>query len=461
MAVTLEELEKQIRGLARRYGYRHNEIDDLAQIGRIAVWMEMEKDPQAPPNFLIKVAKEDIIDYIRGQTREKRKPEALISLDTPLEKEGQPLEERVGKEDLNFQFIERETLVEALRERYGKFYIKGIREEKQPRKIVHQIIRVAIEEIAGIPRAEIPQRASAQLFDQLGLMPLIQVFYNSSPVRALMDTYPGEYFPTNFRKVPQRFWSGRLGYKNAVEAVAGFAQKQGLASADDCRRVRRSDFVEAGLGSMLEAHFGGSQIVALQTRFPELKPWQTTRTPSGYFESRENRIAAVVAYLQAQGLPSILGLSDTDVYELGIRTIVSKERMDAYGLRGLFKLYNGSTYRLFKDLFPEQIHPWTLAHTQEAWRENPLEIAGQAGRWLFEEYLVMTPEEIPQYATIGFFYQVGFSGLLTNTRFGFSSSPFAFVDNAYPGVYSKEDFVRQRKIERFANLPNLRAERQE
>ncbi len=43
------------------------------------------------------------------------------------------------------------------------------------------------------------------------------------------------------------------------------------------------------------------------------------------------------------------------------------------------------------------------------------------------------------YATDKLFWDVGFSGILTNKAIGFKSSPYAAVDNACPGVFTKEE----------------------
>ena len=41
---------------------------------------------------------------------------------------------------------------------------------------------------------------------------------------------------------------------------------------------------------------------------------------------------------------------------------------------------------------------------------------------------------------------VGFGGIITNRAIGFNSSPFAAVDNAYPGTFEKEQFSRYREV---------------
>ena len=96
------------------------------------------------------------------------------------------------------------------------------------------------------------------------------------------------------------------------------------------------------------------------------------------------------------------------------------------------------------DFYPDQILPWTLKGIKTPWRINYMETAAKAIRWLFEKYLQIPGDEIPEYATCPLFLNVGFSGILTQKKFGFGSSPFAAVDNAYPGLFSPSDFKRGR-----------------
>ena len=158
---------------------------------------------------------------------------------------------------------------------------------------------------------------------------------------------------------------------------------------------------------------------------------------------------SVIAYLNDNDCPSLHGLSPEDTYELGLRLFVTKVSMCEYGLRALLKRYTGSTYAVFKTLFPDQILEWTLNGSKDAWRHEPRETAARAIRWLFEDYLRIPVDELPDYATNRLFWDVGFSGILTNRRIGFNSSTFDAVDNAYPGRFSRDDFSQFRRTKGF------------
>jgi len=437
----LEKIDSAIRAFARRYA-TGDQIDDFSQIGRMAAWVELEKTPDAHAGRLVLTAKHAMLNRIKHGTAKKRRPEGgLRSLDAPLGDGTATLHTFLGVED--DEPLRKSSVVEVLKQRYGNFHISGIRSETQPKRIVRNIIRTTIEDVVGIEKEEIPKTVDYKFFVDHGLQSLLWAFYRNSPFAAVNDTY-NEFLPWEFKRVKNGYWKGKRGYNRAREAVAWLLRKHDVRSAEDCELTGK-DFVDAGLSGMLQHVFNDSPLLAFQSYFPDMKMWQSAGTPRGFFGSDANRITATVWYLQQRGLPSIIELDDVEVYEAGIRTITSKDDMCSYGLRGLLAKYGNSTYGLFSSLFPSKIHPWTIFGAKKIWSENPHEIAASAVRWLFEKYLEVDGKDIPAIATCNLFWNVGYSGILTNRRLGFNSSPYRALDNAYPGVFSASDFDKQRE----------------
>lgn len=442
--------ESLINAIARRYSKDSNDLEDLEQLGRVTVWEVLEKKPDAPTKYIATAIKNDILTYISSQRAKKRSPPGgLVSLSEPLSGEdSRILEEIVGSEDTPIIPPEELSrgLIDELRKKYGRYYIAHIRLERQPRFLVRRIFRYAIEEIHRIPKEEAPKRVDYQFFVDNGLVSLLWVFYDNSPFYAVSEAFKGELLPWDFRRKPQGFWKGKRGYKRALEAVEWFTHQREIKNGRDCRYIKLEDFEELGLGGMIQRHFNSCPFLALKTKFSDLQPWQTRQTSQGFFDDESNQLDAVLNFLLSNGIPPLLELTPEETYETGIRTIVSKDSMNIVGLRGLLKRFEGSTYRLYSTLFPEQILPWTLHGSKEPWIKNPEETAANAVRWLFDDYFKIPMEEIPEYATCKLFWRVGFSGILTNKKVGFNSSPYAAVDSAYPGTFSREDFDRHRKI---------------
>ena len=232
----------------------------------------------------------------------------------------------------------------------------------------------------------------------------------------------------------------------ALESIVWFTNLNEIKSPEDCKKIILEDFKDAGLSTAIQKHFNSSTFLALKTRFPELKPWQTKHTPKSYFDDKSNQIDAILSFLLDNNIPLISDFSAEETYDTGIRKVVTKSSMEKYGLRGLMARFDNNLYKLYSTLFSEQILPWTLNSSKEPWKKNPIETASNAIRWLFDDYLKIPIEEIPEYATCKLFWDVGFSGILTNKKIGFNSSPYAAVNSAYPEIFSKDKFNRKREI---------------
>ena len=426
----LKNYESIINTIARRYARNPDDLEDYKQLAKITMWEVLQKKPDADESY-VAIAIKNGIEEIVGREDQAYAPQIGAVRGLEAAKGIGAVRGMIGK----------------LREKHGRFYIKKIQDsENDPRGIVRRLMRSVIEEVHGLSKEEAAQKINYKFFVDNGLQPLLWMFYDNSPFYAITDAFKGELIPWDFRRKPQGFWEGKRGYERALESIEWFANKKNIKNVRDCRQIKLEDFEAVGLSGMIQRHFNSSPYLALRAKFPELKPWQTKQTPAGFFDNKDNQLDAVLSFLLSQGIPSILEFTPEETYETGIRTIVSRESMDNSGLRGLIEKFGGSTYRLYSTLFPAQILPWTLCGTKEPWKKDPKKTAAQAIRWLFDDYLKVLVADIPEYASCKLFWRVGFSGILTNRRVGFNSSPYAAVDSAYPGIFSKEDFDRYREV---------------
>lgn len=446
----ISDFEGIIKSFARRFASGQSEIEDFEQIGRTTAWQVIETKPDKPPAYVSASIKYAMLNKIKRDSAKKRMPEGgLVSIHEPLiDGKEFTLEDILGEEAV-FRVDDdlKKLLFQTLKSKYGYFFIREIiNQEEDPQEMVRKIIRIALEDVAGLTPDEIPHVVSYQFFRGMGLERLLWTFYRNSPYRAVDDAYPDTFVLWEFRRVSNNFWSGSEGWNNVLYALKWFAQAMELHTSEDCRYVKLEDFERYGLNGMVQVHFNWSPYLALSAIFPDLKPWQTKQTSANYFLDRNNREEALKWFLLHQGIGQISKISPEEVYDTDIRVINVKKSLEDDGLRALLKQYDNSTYRLFTDIFPEQILPWTLRFMKIPWRDEPYKVAGDAIRWLFEDYLEIPINQIPSYATCKLFWNVGFSGILTNRRMNFNSSPYAAVDNAYPGRFSPEDFDKHRRI---------------
>ncbi len=446
----ISQYEGIIRSYARRFQNADDGIEDLEQLGRIAVWKVLSEHPDASNSYVYIAIQNYMKERNSSLRAQKRKPEAgLTSFDAPFSQDDdRTLENIIGQDDPGFvlQTELLDTLLQGLNQRYGSRYVVGMQaKERQPRIIVKNIVRTLIEDIAEIPKKDIPRRVTFQLFRDAGLERILWVYYRNSPFHAVMDAYGNDFLPWEFAKKPQRFWKGKKGLVHVQGAIAWFCQKYDLSCPEDCYKVTAKDFEESGLSYIINRLFHGSPYLVLQTKFPDLPAWKMGYTPRNYFDTELHQRKALTSFLLHHKIPLLEELSPEEAYDTGIRLVVGKNALCDYGFRGLLAKHGNSPYTLFKNLYPKQMLPWTIIGKKQ-WRENPRETAGDAVRWLFRKYLDISEKDIPQYATFELFRDVGFGGIITNRTIGFNSSPFAAVDNAYPRTFEKEEFRRNREI---------------
>ncbi|MEK6928316.1 MAG: sigma-70 family RNA polymerase sigma factor [Nanoarchaeota archaeon] len=449
--IPLEDLEKQAVRIARRYSSSFADIEDLAQIGRIAAWQASEKEEDYPLGYYKKVISNAIGCEIRRQRAQKRTPlGGFVSLDSPLsEEEDGTLHDVVGHEDSSFLEVDgKRFLHDILRKKFGhRNYLhgrRGILNQPNGRTLARRIVRAAISEVAKIPLEEIPSRVGKIFFEDMGLTGFLRAIYHNSPFEAVQDAYSDNFLPWDFNQVPKKYWQGSEGIKHGADALKWFCAKHNLLKPEDCKRVSRATFKEDGLRGLLQTQFQDSPTLAFQFLFPGIKPEECSSiNPSGHWNSLENRRLALVSYLFAHNRPNIEILNPEETYDQGLKHFVTASSLSS-SFPGLLYKYNGNVFNLFHSNYPAQILPWTLTCT---WKNEPEKTVAEAVRWLFDKYLGIPLEEIPHHASKGLFKQVGFYGYYSNKRL-FGNSTYRFIDNAYPGSFTQSDFYQFRKITR-------------
>ena len=102
-------------------------------------------------------------------------------------------------------------------------------------------------------------------------------------------------------------------------------------------------------------------------------------------------------------------------------------------------VYNNSPYSAINNVYPGKYKPWQFANVPNSYWTK--ETAAEATRWLIEEKLKWSEEELLKKLSTKTFYDNGLIGMLNNV---FDSSPYAAINNAYPGKYVKSDFYGYR-----------------
>jgi len=158
-----------------------------------------------------------------------------------------------------------------------------------------------------------------------GLFPL----YEGSPYNAIKEAFPKKDIKLwEMARTPRRFYNSK---KNRVAAVKWLVKKL----KKDPRDLIGEDFNKNRLGGLID-YYGGSPYKAVKEAFPELgiKPWEMAMTPMGFYDTKENRIAAVKWLIER------LGKKPRDL---------TQDDFCKNRLKGLLAKCNGSPYEAVKE----------------------------------------------------------------------------------------------------------------
>jgi type IV pilus assembly protein PilB len=123
---------------------------------------------------------------------------------------------------------------------------------------------------------------------------------------------------------------------------------------------------------------------------------------------------------------------------------ISAEVLKECGLEELLKKFDRSVFALTQSAFPGVFQPWQFVDEEAViwFREDRLETAKAAVRWLIERKLQIPVEEIPQKLGVRDFHQHGLSKLLDL----FDQNLFLVVDNAFNGRFKPWEYAEQETL---------------
>jgi hypothetical protein len=450
----LSEIDSVILSQARQIAPNSFDVEDYAQIGRIAIFGCCDKGFETPQ--LLGVSKNAMRNYRTAQFAKKRHPESgFVSLDAPLSIDGDFNLGDVLSADSDEVYtvmgvtesppqLEKHTMREHLVEKLGRRYIQVISQNTEPMQSVREIVKVCIEEITQLSLAEVPQKVNYDFFVEQGLGWFLWTFYNNSPTDAILDAYGDKLNPWELTRVQKGYWNGKRGLKRAKKAVQWLFDKKEIDTPQKAANVKATDFSENGLAGMLHAVFANSPYLAVKSIYPQITPADKKYCKHKFASVNDIRIA-LLDYLSTQGVENLEQMTLSEAFESPLRSIgITQLRKNFSGVIMRTPEYNGSAYRLLEAYFPNQIKPWIICGSHSGWNEDKLIKSGEALRWLTLEYWHLPITDIPRHVTQDNLRQVGFGGLLAKQPF--ANNTYALVDNAFPGVFTPEQFSRNRGL---------------
>jgi hypothetical protein len=200
------------------------------------------------------------------------------------------------------------------------------------------------------------------------------------------------------------------------------------------QKITQKMFWDNELTGMLSEAFNNSPHLAIENAYPGMfKKWEFSqqRMWQGEEGLRLAKEATKWMIEEKEKIP---------LHEIPQKT-TGKMFVDN-GLSGMLQhAFNGSPYLAIENAYPGMFKKWEFSQ-QRMWQgEEGLRLAKEATRWMIEEKEKILLHEIPQKITEKMFVDNGLSGMLQRAL---NNSPYLAIENAYPGMFKKWEFIQQR-----------------
>lgn len=224
------------------------------------------------------------------------------------------------------------------------------------------------------------------------------------------------------KKFPRGFWMQPEAKDNAAKVTKYLLEDILHYTEDDIRtKVNGTTFADNKLRGMLNNVFGNSIYKCIDNAYPgKFKEWELSSTPKNFWNKETAKEAT--KWLLGEKL---------HYTEEDIKTRVNTNTFRDNGLSGMVSvLFDYSTYKCLDNAYPNKFKEWELSTVpKNFWNK---ETARDATKWLLEEKLKYSKEDIKTKINTNTFINNGLSGIL---RVLFKGSVKECLKNAYPELF--------------------------
>ena len=265
---------------------------------------------------------------------------------------------------------------------------------------------------------DIKKLTCVNTFRRNGLRGMLEIIYRGSPYNAINSVYLGRFKPWQLNIVPHHYWTSKTG----SDAIKWLIEKKCQWSENDIKKfICTNVFIENGLYGLLEILYNGSPFKAINTVYPgRFNPWELIQAPNRYWTA-ETGIEAIKWLIEEK-----YKWCDSD-----IKKCFCVKLFNENGLSGMLgTIYNGSPFRAINTVYPDRFKPWELIQVPSKYWT--IETGIEATKWLIEEILELTNEDIIKNLPQSVFKENGLGGMLQRC---YNSSPSRAINCAYPGRF--------------------------
>ena len=225
------------------------------------------------------------------------------------------------------------------------------------------------------------------------------------------------------KRFPINFWvyNGNLNYSDAKEITIYMIENILNWSEDEVKKnLTTKTFEDNKLIGMLEIVFNRSTFKALNNAYPDkFHEWELSTVPRNYWNLETAKKST--KWLIEEKLKWD---------EVQVKKELEWKVFNDNGLVGMLGIvFNGSVYKALNNAYPNKFHEWELSSVpNDYWN---LETAKKATKWLIEEKLKWSREEIRQKLCFNTFEENGLSSMLLKV---FNGDIDKALKNVYEGV---------------------------
>ena len=323
--------------------------------------------------------------------------------------------------EVKFSSIDEIDIIEMYKEKLKgtrKTFIRGIWQRPDAVSNAIKVTRYLIEEVLKLSDEELKEKLSSKFFYENSLGGMLEYLFDRSPYKVINTVYPNRFREWEFKQVPNRFWSREKG----IEATRWLVEEKLKLSDEELKEeLSRKLFIDNGLVGMLQICFNNSPYQAISTSYPnKFKEWEFKKAPRNFW-TKEKGIEAIRWLVEEK-----LKLSDEELKEK-----LSQKVFKDNGLWDMLKsLFNASPFQAINTAYPNKFKEWEFKMTPiNFWTK---EKGVEATRWLVEEKLKLSDEELKEKLSLKLFKVNGLWGML---HICFNGSYKRALQEAYPNRF--------------------------
>lgn len=287
-------------------------------------------------------------------------------------------------------------------------------------------IKWMVEEKLKLSDDELKETLSKDMFKECKLTILLRKYFSCNPVRAIMFAYPNKFKAWEFNTIPKYYWYDD---NNCIEAIKWLIEvKLKLKKEDVYKKLNFKLFAENGLGCMVMTRFNSSPFKAINFAYPnQYNPWMFKTVPKNYWKEDDNCKKAIIWLVEEK-----LNLKPEEAYEK-----ISMAHFKKHSLNGLLsQRFNGSCKSAIIFSYPTIYSVKKIEHKPKGYCSSKDKCV-KATKWLIEEKLKLTDDELKEKFCGKLFLENGLGGLITH---GVIKKPWELLEATYPNKYNFDEF---------------------